>query len=408
MRTEPMRLAAVVGAVMTLASALALLVLTSAPAQASFPAPNNGKIVFSKYFDRDDVGTSSDIYSVNPDGTGLKQLTSDEGQDIYDGNLVYSPDGQKIVWVTSTYTYDEGTAPENYDRVWVMNADGSAKRLLDSGLVYDESDVAFSPDGDEVAYGCSPRAYGNQKDICTARIDGSGFRNLTKTRDKVEHHFTWSPDGEWLAFVSEQCRRVDCPEEGGYYRVSSATFKIRADGSSLTRLTPDRLEGDTIAPDSDLAWSPDGKRIAFVRYIDPPPLGGRDGGRTILTMRPDGTGLARLTKASGSETGPAWSPDSMHLVYSFYLYRDGSSDSGLLRMRAAGTHKVRLTQTHDYGSHYLWAPNGERIAFERSSYDVVEERGTYYLYTMKPDGSDKRLVITAPYGFGAYDWQPRP
>ncbi len=72
--------------------------MTSAPARASFPAPNNGKMVFSDTFERDAGGYSSDIFSINPDGTGLKNLTSDEGQDIYDSSPVYSPDGKKIAW----------------------------------------------------------------------------------------------------------------------------------------------------------------------------------------------------------------------------------------------------------------------------------------------------------------------
>ncbi len=254
-------------------------------------------------------------------------------------------------------------------------------------------------------YTCSPRAFGNQKDICTARVDGSGFRNLTKTRDKVEHHFAWSPTGEWLAFVSEKCRDLDCPGEGGYYRVSSAAFKIKADGTSLTRLTPDRLEADTPFPDMDLAWSPDGRRIAFVRWIDPPPEFGRIY-TAIFTIKPDGSSLTRLTRVHGSEIGPAWSPDGKRLLYGFSLRRDGVWESGLRKMWADGTHKVRLTDGSDRAA--LWSPDGKRIAFVRYTY-TPEAGELYSIYTMNSDGSGKkRLVTTGSYLLEWFDWQPMP
>ncbi len=269
-----------------------------------------------------------------------------------------------------------------------MSADGSAKRPLESGLVYDEGDLAFSPDGEEVAYRCSPRSYGNNEDICTARVDGSGFRNLTKTRQKVEHHFAWSPSGEWLAFVSEKCRDLDCPGEDGPRIESSATFKVRADGTSLTRLTPDRREAD-----SDLAWSPDGKRIAFVRWEAPLPVS-RVAYTSVFTMRPDGTSLTRLTKVSGYEDDPAWSPGGTHLAYGF----SAGQESGLLGMRADGTEKVRLTDGNDRTA--LWSPDGRRIAFVRNE-DT--------LYTMRADGSDERVAARAAgYYLESFDWQPRP
>lgn len=381
---------------MALASALALLVLASVPAQASFPAPNNGKVVFSKFVENADGTRNYEIFAKIPYGTEVEQLTTD---DRTDEGPVYSPDGEKIAWISEAYS----GLLAGQEQVWVMNADGSGKMRLDTGKLYHERNLAFSPDGDEVGFTCALQYAGYERDICTAKIDGSGFTNLTNTPLKIEHSFTWSPSGEWLAFVSDQCPPRGCGKgEMGPNRVSSATFKVRADGSSLTRLIPDRP--DTYLSDEELTWSPDGTRIAFVRYVDPPI--GQYVWSAIFTMRPDGSGLSRLTKVYGYERGPAWSPDGAQLVHSYYAPGDGGWVGGLRKIRADGTNEVHLSE-HHRDADPLWAPNGKRIAFDHVTFPPGE--GTHSnIYTMKPDGSDKRLVVRDPYFGGSFDWQPRP
>ncbi len=382
---------------MTIAMVLAnvaALIAVPAPAEATFPAPTNGKIVFPRFDENADGTRDLEIFTKLPYGTEVQQLTDDELDNESrrtDNEPVYSPDGKKIVWRAEPFLADE-------EELWAMNVNGSGKMLLaTSGQV---GKIAFSPDGEQVAYGCSP-LFGNNENICTARVDGSGFTNLTKTRDKVEHHFTWSPDGEWLAFVSEQCRNIDCLGEDGANIESSAIFKMRADGSDLTRITPDRLDSETPFQDEQLTWSPDGARIAFVRWIDPPPAFGTIY-TAIFTIRPGGSGLTRLTKVYGYEFDPAWSPDGTQLVYSYYT-RYGGAVGGLRKMRADGTQEVHLTE-NPYDHSPMWAPNGKRIAFMRTIPSTYEEA----IYTMAPNGSDKRLVVVSDAFYGDYDWQPRP
>ena len=76
---------------MLLASGLlALLALASSPAQATFPAPNNGKIVFPRFDENTDGTIDLEIFTKLPYGTRVEQLTDDSRDDR---NPVYSPDG---------------------------------------------------------------------------------------------------------------------------------------------------------------------------------------------------------------------------------------------------------------------------------------------------------------------------
>ena len=92
----------------------------------------------------------------------------------------------------------------------------------------------------------------------------------------------WSPDGKSIAFVS----RGDNPE--GDLEI----FTIESDGSDQTQLTRNEVL------DSSPVWSPNGKRIAFVSHLH-----GRD---QIFTMEVDGSGQSRLTNNEANDTGPAW------------------------------------------------------------------------------------------------------
>jgi TolB protein len=94
------------------------------------PSPDGSKIAFMS-FNRS--GNNWEIWTMNPDGTNLQQLTENNNAD---GLPTWSPDGQSIAFVS-----DRGGAWA----VWVMNADGSNQRKLfdmkgspDGNIIYDE------------------------------------------------------------------------------------------------------------------------------------------------------------------------------------------------------------------------------------------------------------------------------
>jgi dipeptidyl aminopeptidase/acylaminoacyl peptidase len=93
----------------------------------SAAARRAGRIVFS---------TAEDIYVVNGDGTGLRQLTTGPAAEF---DPSWSPDGRRIA-----YRVDSGPAAAD---IFVMNADGSGQRRIASGL-----SPAWSPDGAMIAY----------------------------------------------------------------------------------------------------------------------------------------------------------------------------------------------------------------------------------------------------------------
>jgi len=123
-----------------------------------------------------------EIFSMNPDGTGVKQLTTNKVDDV---NPTRSPDGSRIAYSSHGA---QTSNPEGDNEVYVMNTlDGKGKRnLSNNGTGVNEYAPAFSPDGKRIVY----QSYGAQTsnpegDSEVYRVntlDGLGKKNLTDNR----------------------------------------------------------------------------------------------------------------------------------------------------------------------------------------------------------------------------------
>ena len=94
--------------------------------------------------------------------------------------------------------------------------------------------------------------------------------------------------------------------------------------------------------------------------------------RDLYTVRPDGSGLKRLTR-NGRAGSPSWAPDGRRIVYSEF-------GRGLYTVGADGTHRRRLRAGDD--SSPVWSPDGKRIAFVNGP----------RIWVMRSDGAGARIV----------------
>src|SRR5213594_2271597 len=107
---------------------IAFLILGVGRAHATFPG-KNGRIAFVQ---------GPDIFTMNPDGTNIKQLTH-VGPDGLASWPAWSADGKQIVF--------EFRPPDRIPQIWVMNADGSDQHLVFTEQDFGENRPSFSPDG---------------------------------------------------------------------------------------------------------------------------------------------------------------------------------------------------------------------------------------------------------------------
>ena len=130
-----------------------------------------------------------------------------------------------------------------------MRADGSDV----TPLAADEEiyHAGWSPDGAWIAYETTA---GGHRQIYRIRPDGSDALRLTAIAGADNDSLAWSPDGRWLAFRS--LRQIGVDERSGRQRYESSIYRVRPDGSELTLITG--------SGDHQPSWSPDGQWLAFV------------------------------------------------------------------------------------------------------------------------------------------------
>lgn len=150
-------------------------------------APDGARIVFTT--SRDGF---QELYTMAPDGSDQRRLTVNEG--LNDLRATYSPDGARIAYMTN-YSVSDGSG-----EIWVMDADGAnQRRLTDNAL--DDRSPTWSPDGRCLAFTTSTLPPNIQTRIAVYDLEEDRLRLLTEFGDRGAFGLTWSPDGEWIAYL---------------------------------------------------------------------------------------------------------------------------------------------------------------------------------------------------------------
>jgi Tol biopolymer transport system component len=163
------------------------------------------KIIFTSLASHD-----LDLWTMNLDGSGKKQITKGEG---YDGGAVFSRDGSKMVWRANhpetpekMKTYrdllkDNLTSPMKME-LWLANGDGAnAKQMTNYGCA--SFAPTFTPDGKKILFSSNKHKCDSREfELYLMNLDGSGLEQVTNFGGFTSFP-EFSPDGKKLVFVTD-------------------------------------------------------------------------------------------------------------------------------------------------------------------------------------------------------------
>jgi dipeptidyl aminopeptidase/acylaminoacyl peptidase len=243
--------------------------------------------------------------------------------------LDLSPDGEWVVYSVTEANLEEDAAQTD---LWRAHWDGSGRRALTRTPGADEYQPAVSPDGRWIAFLSDRGDEDAETQVWVLPSDGGEAEALTDFPGGVSE-FDWSPDGAQLAVIANDPERPEgdeAPKQPPPIEINRYYFKEDYHGWVTDRrqhlylfdvAAKKSAQLTTGAHDEYMpAFSPDGKRIAFVTKRGPDPDRNLNWDIYVIDARA-GAEEKRVTAFAGAdndtslESPPAWSPDGRRIAY---------------------------------------------------------------------------------------------
>jgi Tol biopolymer transport system component len=244
--------------------------------------------------------------------------------------------------------------------------------------------AAWSPAGDRIAFTYMTGQNYLATSLFTMRPSGAGAKKLDTVWELTGASISsiaWSPDGKKIAYT----------ENGDFQRLKVVTI----DGSAPVTIKTDYILESSIR---EVSWSRDSERIVFSYRIIDWEYGGGVGRDSyeIFLINADGSGEIPVFESQGDDRTPAWSPVEDLIV--FMSDMDGQWD--IYSIRPDGTGLENLSSSTGDDMYPVWSPDGSRIAFQSN------RDGNTEIYAMNKDGSGQLNLSGSPGVDERPGWSP--
>lgn len=234
------------------------------------------------------------IYLMNSDGSGKRRLTSS----FCERSQYFAQDDERILYYSCKDNLN------GWFHLYSMDLEGEDQQML--SIEGTGTYLSVSPDGTKVAYEQKPY-WNTAGSVYVANITEEGIWEVYRSEYYGSysgfHPMVWSPSGDQLLFTDG-------------YGTEQDIYKVNLDGSGTTRITNDTSEDEIECNEWYQVWNPVTNKIVFSSQ--------RSDNWDVWVMDPDGTNLEQITFSDNIERHALWSPDGTKIAFVKYIggYRE--------------------------------------------------------------------------------------
>ncbi|MCB9378491.1 MAG: PD40 domain-containing protein [Holophagales bacterium] len=290
----------------------------------------------TKWTERDPMWVGGAVYFVSDrDGVlnlyrydlATKQTTELTHETTWDVRWASSDEKSQIVYELDGELSLLDTATGAAKRLAIhVPDDGIYKRPSRASAAGEVEDFELSPKGERALFVA-------RGDVFTAPIEKGPTRNLTASSGAHDKHARWSPDGQWIAFVSDKTGE-------------DQVYRIDQEGKGEAEALTSDLQAMLFAPE----WSPDGKRLAFSDHL----------GRLYVVSLADKQRVEVADDEYGQIRDYVWSPDGAYLAFSL---TDPNTNRSIQIWSAADGKLHRATDEGFEEYSPTWDPDGKYLYY---------------------------------------------
>lgn len=323
-----------------------------------------------------------------------------------------SPDGR---WIAYTIAETDKAANKRTSQVYLISTDGGEPRAVTNDKQSSHS-PRWSPEGKRLAF---VSARDGESQIWTIELAEAGtgpLRKLSSITTGADGP-VWSPDGKWIAFTSEvypECASDDCNKQRAEKAAASKVkarivdrllyrhwntwkdgkrshvFIVATDNGETRDLTPGNYDAPpfSLGGQTDYAFSPDSKELAFARNTDKDEARSTNG--DLFTVPATGGEPRRITGDNpANDLSPVYSPDGRYIAYRAQSRPGFESDRWRLMLydRKTGQSHSLTEQFDSSVEGFTFSADGQRV------YLSALDQGRQPIYELPLGGGPGKKVI---------------
>ena len=293
-------------------------------------------------------------------------------------NPKISPDGMRVVYELQKTNWEENAFERN---LWIAEVATGESHALTSAKK-SSTNAGWSPDGKWIAFlsdrpGQITGTPDGKKQLYVISADGGEAQQLTKVENDV-NALEWAPDSKRIAFSMtdpEPKMLKDRKEKYGEYSVVHADYQmmhlwtIEVPGGSAPTAEPKRLTNGDKFSVGEFSWAPDGTRIAFSAQRDADLVSSETADLYVVTL--SAGAVKKIVSTPGPDRNPKWSPDGKNIAFETsagakYYYY---SNARIAVVGAEGGTPQILTEAFDENPGLIcWGPDGIYFAAKQKTY----------------------------------------